>query len=503
MQHLREMIKQAVLARNPLIYLHTPEEDRVLRIIKDVAGEDKLPVREWTCVTGFVSNDMTAATAAPDGDGEVGQNPAAALESITAADTPAFYVMKDLASFMADARVQRALRDVYYAGKGKTGKTVFILGPDLDIPEGLKREVRLIQCPPPDEDEIREVVDNCLREYPEAELGNDKLQEVSLALKGLTLSEIEHILHRIFAQDLHSDQSELIDEIFAEKRFLVKKSGFLEFAPPRTSVNDIGGLEVLKDWLTKRRPLFSREAMDAGVPIPKGLLVMGVSGCGKSMAVKAISALWNVPMFRLDMNMVMSGQYGSKEAAFHQALQTIESVAPAVLWIDEIENALGIREDGLDIDSHIFSSFLTWMQEKPPLVFIAATANRIQALPAEIIRKGRFDEVFFVDLPSRKEAEDILRINLRKQGANPEDFDFEMLGVMIEGWNGAEIEQAVISARTNAYSENRQFTMQDLNAVANKVVPLSRTMEEQIKQIKSWAFSRATPASKYGRTRRR
>ena len=493
MQKLHEQIRQAVLARNPIIYLHTPEEDRLLRVLRKIANEHTAPVHEWTCVDGFAGAD--AASNAND--------PVQALLTVAGSSEPGFFVMKDLGGFMQKPEVQRALRDVYYSLKGNSGRSVFILSPDLEIPEGVKREIRLIECPPPSNDEIRAVVDQCLADHPGAKLDETALQEVSLALKGLTLSEIEHILHRIFSQGLHEDKTRLIEEIFAEKRFLVKKSGFLEFAPPRTSVDDIGGLEVLKDWLVKRRPLFTQEAFDAGVPIPKGLLVMGVSGCGKSMAVKAISALWNVPMFRLDMNLVMSGQYGSKEAAFHQALQTIESVAPAVLWIDEIENALGIREDGLEIDSHIFSSFLTWMQEKPPLVFIAATANRIQALPAEIIRKGRFDEVFFVDLPTRKEALDILKINLRKHGANPDEFDYNMLGVIIEEWNGAEIEQAVISARTNAYSENRQFTMKDLASVGNKVVPLSRTMEEQIKQIRSWAFSRATPASKFGRTRRR
>ncbi|MFO7820673.1 MAG: AAA family ATPase [Lentisphaeria bacterium] len=493
MQQLRDQIRQAVLARNPIIYLHTPEEDRLLDILKDLANEDQVTVHEWSCVNGFEHAESTEASSAP----------ASALQTIAEGSQPGFFIMKDLSPFMQEPAVKRALRDVYYAHKRNRKICLFILDPQLDIPEGLQREIRLIECPPPSETEIRDLVGRCLSDVPEASLSEEQLQEVSLALKGLTLSEVEHILYRLAAQKLHEDTSTLIDEIFAEKQFLVKKSGFLEFSPPRTSVDNIGGLEVLKDWLKRRKPLFSQEAMEAGIPPPKGLLVMGVSGCGKSMAVKAISALWNVPMFRLDMNMVMSGQYGSKETAFHKALHTIESVAPAILWIDEIENALGIREDGLDIDSHIFSSFLTWMQEKPPLVFIAATANKIQALPAEIIRKGRFDEVFFVDLPTRKEAEEILKINLRKYGADPNEFDFQMLGVMIEGWNGAEIEQAVISARTNAYSEKRQFSMQDLNAVANKVVPLSRTMEEQIKQIKSWAFSRATPASKYGRTRRR
>jgi len=193
--------------------------------------------------------------------------------------------------------------------------------------------------------------------------------------------------------------------------------------------------------------------------------------------------------------------YGTPEEAFHKALRTTESVAPAILWLDEIENALGMAEEGIKIDSHIFSAFLTWMQEKPPLIFIAATANRINALPAEIIRKGRFDQVFFCDLPVDEERVEIFRIHLQRNGANPDDFDFKMLAVMTQGWNGAEIEQAVISARTDAYYEGRPLNQRDLSAAISKIVPLSETMEQQIKAIRSWAFSRATPASKYGRRR--
>jgi SpoVK/Ycf46/Vps4 family AAA+-type ATPase len=295
-------------------------------------------------------------------------------------------------------------------------------------------------------------------------------------------------------------KDQLLDEIFAEKKSVVKKTGFLEFSPPRWDIKSLGGLDNLKNWLIKRRNTFSREALAAGVPIPKGLLMMGISGCGKSLAVKTISSLWNIPMFRLDMNLVFSGMYGSPEEAFHRALKTIESVAPAVLWIDEIENALGLDDSGQRIASHIFSSFLTWMQEKPPLIFIAATANKIQALPAEVLRKGRFDEVFFCDLPSKEERADILKIHLIRNNANPDDFDFKMLQIMTEGWNGAEIEQAIISARTEAFYENRPFNQRDLETVMSRIVPLSDTMEQQIKAIRSWAFSRATPASKYGKS---
>jgi len=261
----------------------------------------------------------------------------------------------------------------------------------------------------------------------------------------------------------------------------------------------MGGLSNLKEWLIKRQKIFSKEAVEADIPIPKGLLMMGVSGCGKSMAVKIIPSLWKVPLYRLDMNLIFSGIFGSPEATFHNALRSLESVAPAILWIDEIENAMGMDEGGIKISSQIFSSFLTWMQEKPPLIFIAATANRIQALPAEVIRKGRFDQIFFVDLPTENERREIFKIYLQKYKADISKFDLKMLGILTKGWNGAEIEQVVSEARTDAFYENRMFCQADITNNINKTVPLSTTMEAQIKAIRSWAVSRATPASGEGK----
>ncbi len=498
MHKLRTQLRQAVLGRNPLVYLLSSEEDRLVRLVTELAtamtpNAAPWPVHEWTCVDGIAQWPGTADT----------RDPVAALQAIVNSEQPAFFIMKELDIFLDKPAVARALRDIYYARKGQLGTHLFILSPNLHIPPALNREISLIDCPPPDEDEIRPVIEKLLAVHPSCTLTSREMTAIIPALKGLTLSEVEHLLHRVFSATKSAEGHSMTDEIFREKQLLVKKSGYLEFTPPQASVEDIGGLDVLKEWLEKRRALFSQEALAAGVPIPKGLLIMGVSGCGKSLAVKAISALWQVPMFRLDMNLVFSGIFGTPEAAFHRVLQTVESVAPAILWIDEIENAMNLNRDGVSMNSHILSSFLTWMQEKPHLVFIAATANHIQALPAEIIRKGRFDEVFFVDLPSPPETEQILRLNLIKHGADPELFDFQMLTIMMEGWNGAEIEQAVIAARTNAYHEQRTLTSRDLSSVITKTVPLSRTMEEQIKEIRKWAFTRATPASKYGKTHRR
>ncbi|MBQ7650319.1 MAG: AAA family ATPase [Victivallales bacterium] len=480
-------LKGAFIGRSPLVYVFSPEEERVMRTLTRLAEEYGKPLRAWSCVRGL------------DGCGEETCDAVAALKEILNKEEDCVYVFKDLPSFFSDQRVVRALREVYNDLQGHEMRTVFIISPELTIPESLKKEMHTLEISTPDDGEIAELLKSIVAANPDYSIPEEAIREVTLALKGLTENEISYVMHRA-CRIPNATKDQLLDEIFAEKKSVVKKSGFLEFSPPRWDINSLGGLGNLKDWLLKRSHMFTKEALEAGVPIPKGLLMMGVSGCGKSLAVKTISALWNIPMFRLDMNLVFSGMYGSPEEAFHRALTTIEAVAPAVLWIDEIENALGLDDSGQRIASHIFSSFLTWMQEKPPLIFIAATANKIQALPAEVLRKGRFDEVFFCDLPSAPEREEILKIHLKRNGANIEEFDFKMLQIMSEGWNGAEIEQAVIAARTEAFYENRQFTQRDLTNVMSRIVPLSDTMEQQIKAIRSWAFSRATPASKYGKS---
>jgi SpoVK/Ycf46/Vps4 family AAA+-type ATPase len=304
-------------------------------------------------------------------------------------------------------------------------------------------------------------------------------------------------LNRIF-RGKKQEASAVLQEIFVEKEMMIKKSGFLEFVPPVNDISQIGGLDNLKDWVTRREKLFSRQALEDGMPVPKGILLMGMSGCGKSLSAKTISTLWKVPLFRLDMNLVFSGMYGKAEHAFHKALTSVEAMAPAVLWIDEIENSLGMDEGHSgSSNTHIFSSFLTWLQEKPPMVFVAATANRIHSLPAEVIRKGRFDQVFFIDLPNDEERKQIFDIHLRKNGADVAKFDLVFLAAATKGWSGAEIEQAVVGARVDAYHAGKEFEITDITRNTSRTVPLSKTMEEQMKKIRSWAFGRATPASKY------
>jgi SpoVK/Ycf46/Vps4 family AAA+-type ATPase len=385
------------------------------------------------------------------------------------------------------------LREAYYDLRNGE-KTIFITAPEIAIPEPLKKEILVLEMSLPDENEQLRLVHGFCQSYS-VQLDEALLSDMAFGLKGLSVNEATHTLNRIFRSKAF-EREQLLEEIFKDKEMVVKKAGYLEYVRPQQGIEDIGGLENLKDWLVRRRHLFGRQALADGLPIPKGMLVMGMSGCGKSLAAKAVAHLWGLALFRLDMNLVNSGIFGKPEAAFHRALRTVEALAPAVLWIDEIENSLGMDSDSGAGNAGIFSSFLTWMQEKPPLIFVAATANRIQALPAEVIRKGRFDQVFFVDLPSPEERKQIFGIHLQRNHADVAAFDLEILAMATKAWNGAEIEQVVASARVDAYSEGRTLTMGDLTRSTSQTVPLSKTMHEQMKAIRGWAFGRATLASK-------
>lgn len=484
-----ERIRRALIGGHPLVYVQSWEEARVERLAQHLAKTfygDPVAYGVWSVVEGLsVDGQQVPGT----------HDPLAALEAILAGDGKGFYLMKDFAG-AADGRpeIVRRLRDVYRALKDR-GRHVLLVSPRLVIPEDAKKEVYVVEYELPDEVEIARMLEaNLKRRLGPEGISDGDLKRLAMALRGLTGDEIGHVLSKTFAQRASFDD-EAFREVLAEKEQMSRKEGVLEFVPPRVSLSDVGGYDVLKEWLGKRQKLFSREALDAGIPIPRGILLMGVSGCGKSLCVKTISTEWNLPLFRLDMNAIFGTD--NPEATFLKALRSVEAVSPAVLWIDEIEMGVGGYREGQDASmSRIFSGFLTWMQEKSAMVFVAATANRIQLLPAEIIRKGRFDQVFFVDLPGEEERKQIFHIHLSKSGCDVSRLDLVFLSKATVGWNGAEIEQAVISALVDAYSEKRDIAEDDLYKMISATVPLSVTMEEQIKAIRSWAHERALNASR-------
>jgi len=492
-----EQLQKVVRGRHPLVFLRTWEEERAVALLETAArgvyGEHG-EVWSWSCVEGLSGAPSEAGT----------EDPLRAIRAVLAAvgGTPprrGFAIFRDLPAYFDRPEVVRALREAYVQLRERES-FLFIVSPQIHLPELLAKETFLVDLELPDENELAARIEQVAAQFPDVALAPELESEMALGLRGLTLNEATHVLGRIF-RGKKSSREEALGELFTEKELIVKKSGFLEFVSRLPKIEEIGGLDVLKAWLVKRRKLFSRQAVADGMPAPRGILVMGMSGCGKSLCAKVTSTLWGVPLFRLDMSLVVSGLYGSPEAAFHRALRNIEALAPAILWIDEIENSVGYDEtrSRTNASSSVFSAFLTWMQEKPPLVFVAATANRIQDLPAEIIRKGRFDQVFFVDLPADEERQEILEIKLREAGADPKKFNTHLVALSTKGWNGAELEQAVISARVEAYHEGRAFGPDDLSHALASIVPLSRTMEEQMKRIRSWAFGRATVASSQAR----
>ena len=287
--------------------------------------------------------------------------------------------------------------------------------------------------------------------------------------------------------------------ILDEKRQVIRKSGLLEYYPVQEGLRQIGGLDYLKYWLGRRAPAFSEAARRFGLPEPKGLLLLGVQGCGKSLTAKAVAAQWHLPLLRLDVGRIFSGLVGSSEENLRKAIRVAESVAPAVLWIDEIEKGLsGIASSGMTdsgVTARVFGTLLTWLQEKTAPVFVIATANRIEALPPELLRKGRFDEIFFVDLPTPEERQEIFDIHLRRRGRDPARFDLSELTRLSPGFSGAEIEQAVVEGLYHAFADGKELEQAHLVGAISETMPLATTMKEEIARLREWARTRTRPAS--------
>jgi AAA+ superfamily predicted ATPase len=476
-------VREILESGRPLTYIRSAEEQRVVRILGEVAKGPlaSTPLRVWTwSLTEGMRCQGQAASAT--------ESPRAALDFILAHEGGAIFHLKDFHEPLRESsEIRRRLRDVYDAGLDQR-KFVVITSPVHFIPEELERSIVFLDLRPPD---LVELVDFLSEETPGTSL--EILYPVARALQGLTLDEARYALRRAFASGLGLGP-ESLPALLEEKRLLVNRSGVVEYIADGTQLGDVGGLEGLKTWLIERSKLFEmRESLSAEI-VPKGLLLMGIPGCGKSLSVKAIAHQFKLPLYRVDMIEIFSGRHGKPEGAFVAACKMMEDMAPAVLWFDEIEMGITSTETGGE-SGRIFGFFLTWMQEKTRGLFVAATSNRIDRLPAEMIRKGRFDEVFFVDLPSEEEQIAIFKIHLTRRGVDISGFNIEELTQFTAGWTGAEIEQCVVSALTKARLADRELTEQDLILTAVRIVPLSRTMKEQINHIRGWAFERAVRAS--------
>jgi SpoVK/Ycf46/Vps4 family AAA+-type ATPase len=484
------LIKESIVAGQPLVQVVSYEEKRVESMLRKLASQLlKTPnAAVWDQHNGLWHNDQSVPETI---------NPLAALNYAIKMTEPCIFIFRDLTPLLRESsELVRKLRECYIQMKGSR-KFIFLLSPDDFFPVLLKKEVDVVRFDLPDYDELDGLFQKFLasleRNGVKIQLSPEEKRSFVIGAQGLTIDEAYKAFMKAF-----SGQSvitaELSAKIHEEKKQLIMKEAVLEYVTTTFTVDDIGGLDKLKDWLQKRQKAFSREAREFGLDKPKGVLTMGITGCGKSLSSKAIAALWGLPLFRLDMNLVYSGMGGTPEDVFSRALKTMDSVAPAILWIDEIES--GISDKTSDSSSsRILGYFLTWMQEHSSEVFIAATANRIDLLPAELLRRGRFDQLFFIDLPSRNEREEIFSIHLRKRGNDTALFNIPQLAQITKGWTGSEIEQVIISGMYEAFNQNRPLQEDDLYVIFGSSVPMSTTMEEQIKKIRSWAHNRAVRAS--------
>lgn len=510
-QHLTNLFK----ARFPFIYIPTWEEIRIVDLITKIASNTKMiktkrDVFIWSSTEGLKK-------VLKDGQENV-SNANEAIEALNFIDNynnPAILILKDIHPLLgvnnrnADYNFIRKIRDVAGSLKNaEVSKNVVILAPTLVLPLELQKDVTVVDFDLPTLSEIKSLLNEMINMNEgsgiKIKLNEDEKEILCKGAQGLTLQEAENAFARAMVSKGQLTVNEL-DVILDEKCQVIKKTGILEFIKSDFNMNDVGGLENLKKWLIKRNNSWLGKAQkDYNLPAPKGVLITGVPGCGKSLTAKAMSALWQLPLLRLDVGKIFSGLIGSSEENMRKAIQTAEAVAPSILWIDEIEKGFGgngTERDG-GTATRVFGTFLTWMSEKTKPVFVIATANNINALPSEMLRKGRFDEIFFVDLPTKAERKVIFKLHLEKRlkGSISKDFPItdmllNKLAEITEGFVGAEIEQVVISALFEAFAENRPLQEDDLFKVIKNTVPLSTTQAEQILTIREWANERAVAAT--------
>lgn len=500
---MQRELEVLIRARYPLLYIVSWEEERVEQELAEIARTRNKRFFVWTCTQGIVKYGTTATS----GKGTPGTaDPLAALDAVIHQVEPALYLFKDFHPFLEEHRsnlsIVRRLRDVAHHLRD-TYKTIVLVAPMLRLPPELAKDITVLEYGLPGPTEFNRLLDRIiddLKDKPRVRIDLDAAGRERLlqAARGLTLKEAENVFAKTIVLDGKLDASD-VSVVFSEKQQIVRKSGLLEYYETQEQLQNVAGLEKLKEWLTKRGLAFGERAVEFGLPAPRGVLLLGVQGCGKSLCAKAAASLWKLPLLRLDIGRMFGSLVGSSEENMRRAIHTAESIAPAVLWVDEIDKAFGGASNSGGSDGgtavRVFSTFLTWLSEKHSPVFVIATANDISQLPPELLRKGRLDEIFFVDLPSEAERRDVFRIHLQRRGRKPERYDLDDLARRCDGFSGAEIEEAIVSALYDAFSRNGELDQQTLRNSLAETVPLSKTMHEELSRLRSWATGRARPAS--------
>jgi AAA+ superfamily predicted ATPase len=485
---LKGKIINYIRAGYPGLYLVSHEEQRVALELTRIAKELKYNLVFWSAADGLVNVEQNTTTAAND--------PLEALLAIQELKEKTIILLRDLHLFLQDPNpiLIRKFKDVVQEAKTKS-KTLIILGCRMILPPELEREITIIEFALPGKAELSRVLDGILASAELSALADPDRDAALDAACGLTTIEAENAFALSFVE-----AKSIVPAIVArEKAQAVKKNGLLEIVQTDESLESIGGLDVLKAWLLKRKEAFGKRAAQYGLPTPKGLLIVGIPGTGKSLTAKATAKVFGVPLLKLDAGRIFAGLVGQSESNLRSVIQTAEAIAPCCLWIDELEKGFAGSKSSGSTDggtsARVFGSFISWMQEKQAPVFIVATANDVSQLPPEMLRKGRFDELFFVDLPNQAEREAIWTIQIAKYNRDPKDFDIVQLARATDGLTGSEIENVFVEALYAAFDEENEPTDLTIAQVLTEFVPLSKLMAEQIAGLKNWAKGRARLAT--------
>lgn len=502
-------IQTAILANTPVIYVVSPEEERFTEALQAFCRSTRRKLWLHTISEGlwniaFSRPDSLWVEACRDKVKAELRDPISLLDHMKAVGKDeGVFLLLDFHETLSDAVVRRLVKDVGQRFAA-SNNTMIVLAPVLVLPKVLEHDVAVMDFPLPTEEDIQTalqgIVTTLKQQRYTVDLTKGDMVRLAASGRGLTLREFENGVAKSVIRRKGRLDKHLVDDVVAEKKQIIRKTGMLEFFDHHENLGQVGGLTVLKDWLAKRERAFSEEARAFGLPVPKGLLLLGVQGCGKSLTAKACAALYRFPLLRLDTGRLFSSQVGSSEENVRLAIRIAEAVAPCVVWIDEIEKAMAGVGSSAQSDAgtaaRVFATLATWLQEKSAPVFVIATANSVTSLPPEFIRKGRFDDVFFLDLPGLGERRDIFDIHLRKRRRNPSEFDVNALADQSDGYSGAEIEQAIIDALYDAFDQGRRLATEDILCSLAHQVPLSQTMAESIDALREWARVRARWASK-------
>ena len=471
-------------ARYPIIYINTIEEDRVEYVIrKNIKTNLNRSIYSWDFVDGYTNN--------PNNEGFAKRNPLQALELVERlnAETPALFLLKDFNRFLTDLSISRKLRNISRILKLQP-KTIIIIGSDLTIPKELQDLITVVQFQLPLEEEISQELNRLISSL-NIKVDSQLFESLTRACQGLSLERIRRVLSKIIATYKTID-NDSIAVLLSEKKQIISQTEILEYSSVNEQIANLGGLENLKDWLKKRKTAFGLQAFNYGLPTPRGLLLIGIQGTGKSLTAKAIANDWQLPLLKLDVGKLFGGIVGESESRLRQMINVAETISPCILWIDEIDKAFSNTDNRGDsgTSNRVLATFISWLSEKTKPVFVIATANNIDLLPIEIIRKGRFDEIFFLDLPEKEEREEIFKIHLQTFRPNSwELFDYNQLAQASESFSGAEIRQSIIEGMYHAFYEKREFTTEDICMALKELIPLAHLESDQMIRLQQWASS--------------